>query len=88
MVETNKELFEKFKNVHTAYIKDYKTHEEEFNKVGKEVMEKVLHYENRLCAKTQNSGYGKYSTNLSEKFREVIRKQYPLIDFVGTKRSG
>ena len=39
--------------------------------------------ENKLCSTSEKAGYGGYTTNLSEKFWQEVRKSYPLIDYVG-----
>lgn len=87
MIENNQSLFSDFQQIHDKYAKDSKAHQDQFNAEGKKVMDVIRDYENRLCGTQERGGYGMYSSNLSEKFWEVIRKQYPLIDFVGAKVS-
>jgi hypothetical protein len=36
-----------------------------------------------LCGKSENSGYGKFSTSLSDKFWGEVRKYVPEVDNVG-----
>ena len=85
MVSKNRELFIMFKIVHDQYATDPETFKEEFNRLGSQVVPIIQEYENILCAKSENSGYGKYSTKLAEKFQEEVKKNYPRIDFVGIK---
>jgi hypothetical protein len=62
---------------------DPSKYEEEFNKIGKEVLGVVREYENRLCADTERGKFIKYSSGLAEKFQEEVRKNFPSIDKVG-----
>ncbi len=83
MMADHKKEFEEFLKIHELFKTDQKKWSEKFNEVGKPVMEYVLNAEKRLCSKMENSGHANYSTNLSEKFREEVKKHFPLIDFVG-----
>jgi hypothetical protein len=85
MQEMHKELFTKFDAMHARYLKDPVSHQEEFNKIGAEVMDIIRQYERKLVGSTERGGYGKFSTNLSDKLWGAIRKIYPKIDFVGVK---
>ena len=85
MVEDNRELFEEFGLVHAKYALDQAEWQEEFNRVGGEVMEVVREYEDRLCRHSEKGKYARYSANLSEKFRGELKKDYPMVDFVGVK---
>lgn len=84
MLEYNKELFDEFKEIHDKYSMDQKKWQEEFNKIGEKVLSVIRKYENNLCGKSEGGKYGKFSSNLSEKFWEMIRAYFPKIDFVGT----
>ena len=83
MVAKNPELFAKFLKVHEAYKKDQDKHKAEFDELGKPVLRLIEDAENRLCSKMEGAGRGKFSANLAEKFRDEIRKRFPLIDLVG-----
>lgn len=87
MIETNKELFEKFETIHHKYALSQEAHQGEFNKIGGEVMEVVREFEDKLCNRSESNGYGKYSSNLAEKFQNEVRKLYPHIDSVGIIRT-
>jgi hypothetical protein len=87
MVEDHKELFSQFKVVHDTYKTNRKQFQEEFNKIGKEVMEIIREYEDRLCAGMERGIYGKYSDKVAEKFWNRIKKDYPLIELVGVEIS-
>ena len=50
MVEENKELFDKFAELHTDYGMANDKFQEEFNKEGEKILSVVHEWENRLCA--------------------------------------
>jgi sugar-specific transcriptional regulator TrmB len=85
MLEENQLLFNEFKSVHDRYTKEKETLEEPFHDLGNKILRVIRRYENELCAKSENSGFGKFSSNLSEKFWEEIRAYFPHIDLVKLK---
>jgi hypothetical protein len=85
MLEENRELFDNFKQVHDAFVLAPDANKERFNSVGSEVLDVIRDWERRLCGKTESGQYGKFSSNLSQKFWDEIRKLYKKIDFVGIK---
>lgn len=85
MLENHKELFDNFKKIHGDYAKDAKKWQKEFNEEGEKVLAIIRRYENLLCAHSESGKYGKFSTNLADKFWEAVRKYLPKIDFVGLK---
>lgn len=85
MLSKNRELFIKFKITHDLYENDKKLWTEQFNREGKQVLEIIRDYENRLCGHSESGQYSKFSANLAEKFWSEVRKNYPKIDFVGVK---
>jgi gamma-glutamylcysteine synthetase len=85
MLAENEELFERFRCVHEAYAINHEANQMRFNEVGGEVLKLVQQTEARLCRQTEKGGYGRYSTNLAEKFRDLIRKEFGKIDMVGVK---
>jgi hypothetical protein len=87
MTKEHADLFDKFKAVHDQYRLDRKTHQNEFNQLGKQIMEIIREFENRLCAGMERGMYGKFSDKVSEKFWDRIKKDYPLIELVGVEIS-
>jgi hypothetical protein len=83
MMAQNKQLFEEFKTIHDQYSQDPKSHQDKFNEVGADVLDVIRRYENRLCSKTEGSGFGKFSSNLADKFRAEVKAYFPKIDSVG-----
>lgn len=85
MLSQNKELFTEFKKIHDQYAQDPARFRLDYNRVGEKVMEVIRRYESRLCGKAENSGFGKFTGSLAEKFWAIIKKDYPLIDEVGLR---
>lgn len=93
MLTKNQELFEEFKRIHNLYEeqalqasaneKEPNKYQKEFDEIGRDVQDVVRRYENILCGKSEGSGYGKFSTQLAEKFHLEIKKVFPKIDCVG-----
>ena len=84
MIGNNKEKFLRFKILHDQYKADRKL-ESEFNKEGVEILKIIKDYESRLCNTSENSGFGVFSSKLTEKYWTLIRRDYPLIDLIGVK---
>ena len=80
MIDENKLLFSEFKKYHDLLDSGDGSVREEFNEIGRKVQRVVRRYENELCAKSENSGFGRYSENLSEKFWFEVRQYLPKID--------
>jgi hypothetical protein len=83
MLDTEKELFQEFGEIHLKYSGDQDKYQEEFNKVGEKVLVIVRDWENKLCRQSEKAGFGSYTTGLAEKFQEEVKKFFPLIDHVG-----
>ena len=83
MLSQNKELFESFKKVHDKYSQDQKVWRAKYNEEGEKIMTIIRRYESRLCGRSEGSGFGKFTGGLSEKFWNLVRKEFPLIDEVG-----
>ena len=83
MLNQNEELFDKFRKVHDLYAINPKAHQKQFDEIGRDVQDIIRRYENRLCAQTEGSGNGKYSTNLSEKFQSEVKSVFPKINSIG-----
>lgn len=87
MVEQNKEAFDAFRPVHDKYTLKPDLNQEEFNNEGAKILDIVQKYENKLCAHSEGGMYGKYSTQLADKFRGEVRKVFPKFDFIGVSFS-
>lgn len=82
MVKNNNQLFTEFRKVHDKVESD-KSLKKDFNKIGEEVIEVIRIYVDDLCRTSEGSGYGNYTSKLSDKFWNEVRKEFPLIDDVG-----
>ena len=85
MLEEHTELFDTFTQVHGAFTLNPDANKARFNELGSEVLDIIREYERILCGKTESGQYGKFSSNLSQKFWDEVRKVYPKIDFVGIR---
>src|SRR5687768_8226473 len=57
MLLENKADFDKFRAIHADYGMDEESHQDEFNKVGAEILKIVNEWENKLCAHSEKAGY-------------------------------
>lgn len=87
MLTQNIDLFEQFKKVHDSYIKNPNQYKNEFDQLGFEIQDVIRRYENILCGKSENGGYGRFTSNLSEKFHQEVKKIFPKIDSIGLEIS-
>lgn len=87
MLSANQTEFAKFKEIHDLFATNRMKYQDEFNRRGGVVMEIIHDWEKRLCSRMEGGQNGRYSANLSEKFKDEIRKVYPKIDLVGVKLS-
>lgn len=83
MIDENKKLFDEFFRIHEEYVHNPNVSQTKFNEVGRRVQDVIHDYERRLCGKTEGGKFSKFSTKLSEKFWEIIRKDFPKIDYIG-----
>lgn len=85
MVDQNKALFNVFMTIHDKYVSDQTKFQAEFNEVGGKILELAKIWEDKLCQKSEGGGYGKFSHNLVDKFRDLLKKDFAYIDFVGCR---
>ncbi len=83
MIDANRGLFDHFMDLHDRYQKDPNRYQTEFNEEGQKVMDVIRDWEGKLCGKSERSNYGTYSPKLAQKFWELVRADFPKIDFVG-----
>ena len=83
LYKTTKEAFDKFTNAHFEYSIDQDKNQEMFNTEGEKINLIIHEYEDRLCKHSEGAGFGKYTSNLAEKFQDEVRSHFPLIDHVG-----
>lgn len=83
MLDSERDLFAKFEQIHEQFKKDEPKYQAEFNEIGAKVMEVIQEWEKRLCQFSEKGVNAKYSANLAEKFWEEVRDRYSHIDLVG-----
>jgi len=83
MVSENKEAFAKFTQIHFEYSIDNDKNQEKFNQEGDKINQIIHEYEDRLCKHSEGAGFGKFTSNLAEKFQDEVRSHFPLIDHIG-----
>ena len=85
MLQVNAAVFKEFKTIHDAYLADPQIWQEAFNEKGREIIPIIARWENSLCAKSESGKYGKFSSNLAEKFRSEVKAHFSHIDYIGKK---
>lgn len=85
MIGENKELFDNFTNIHEAYVLNPQMNQAKFNQIGSEVLDVIREYERKLCGNMNAGKYGAFSSNLSQKFWDEMRKVFRKIDFIGAQ---
>lgn len=83
MITNEKAAFDSFTKLHMQYSLDQDGLQEKFNEEGEKIVAIIREWENKLCSTSDKAGYGGYTSNLSEKFWQEVKKIYPLIDHVG-----
>jgi hypothetical protein len=86
MIHDNQALFDRFQIIHDAFALNENENRDEFNEVGKEVMNIVRKYEDILCRRSEETGHGGYTTALAEKFQNEVRKNFPKVDSIGIRK--
>lgn len=87
MLSENKALFDEFKQIHDRYGMEQDNLQDEFNKIGAKVQSAIRSYEDKLCGRSEGSGYASYTGGLAQKFQDEVRKAFPFIDSVGIIRT-
>jgi len=85
MVKENQKLFDNFKEVHDKFKQDRPKWSDEYNEVGRDVVDVMRDWERRLCSAMGKGQFSQYSYRLADKFKDAVRKDFELIDLVGVK---
>ena len=75
MISGNSELFAELK------MKSRKPSSPEFREVQLKMLRIIRRNEDILCKKTENTRYSSFSTGLADRFWELVRADYPEIDY-------
>jgi hypothetical protein len=73
MLENNSEIFEALKKAKRGTA--------EFKESQRAALRIVRKNEDILCKRTENTKFTNFSTGLADKFMELVRANYPEIDF-------
>ncbi len=88
MCEKNASIFAEFDQVHTQFAhQSSPTAATKFHSLGRDVRDIIYSWERRLCAGMERGVNGQYSRGVSQKFWDLVKKRWPLIDQVGLKIS-
>lgn len=74
--------FKEFRKVHDDFANN-KASQGEFNVIGRKIQDIIRDYEDRLCGHSESSQYGKFSSTLADKFWDLLRTEFPKIDYIG-----
>lgn len=85
MISNNEELFSQFREVHDKFLEESDKYRKEFNEIGEQVVELIREGIDELCRTSEGAGFSRYSSNLSEKFWNEVRSEFPAIDEVGVE---
>ena len=75
--------YTKFIKAHQDFSSNPDENRGEFNRIGRDFVSLVRAYERRLCGGMEKSNNSVYSAKVSEKYWQLIREEFPLIDQVG-----
>lgn len=85
MWETHKTLLSEFLDTHDKFKSDRKKYSKEYNDKGKAVREIMEEWDARLCQQMERGQNAVFSSKVSEKFWNEVKKDFPLIEFVGVE---
>lgn len=83
LVQNNRTLLAQFKPVHDRLAAGDNSATNDFHRLGRDVLDAIRSYERRLCSGMERTNNSVYSNQVAEKYWQLIRKDYPLIDQVG-----
>ncbi len=81
----HKDILGAFLDIHDKYKKDRKNNQKLFNEEGKKVREVIEDWDQRLCKQMEKGSNGVFSSKVSEKFWNEVKKDFPLIELVGAQ---
>ncbi len=84
MSDQNVDLLARFDQIHHQFQTQANPEvAAQFHAVGRDVRDLIYSWERRLCAGMERGVHGQYSQGVSQKFWDLVRRRYPLIDQVG-----
>lgn len=85
MIDEHRALFDNFAKIHQQFEQDQSQHAAAFHQLGQQVLDVVRDYDRRLCAAMGRGIYSVYADKLSQKFWDLVRKDFSKIDLIGVK---
>lgn len=83
MCDENKDVFAEFQFIHDLYQQNKHANQVVFNEQGTIVRRIIEDWDRKLCSRMERGKNATYSARLSQKFWELVRHRFPMIDFVG-----
>ena len=85
MWDENKQIFSNFLAIHDQFKTNQKKYSKEFNEQGKQIRELIEEWDKRLCQQMEKGNNGVFSSKVSEKFWNEVKKDFPLIELIGVE---
>lgn len=85
MMDQHQTEFNAFQAVHDGYKTDRKKWSQQFHSDGKRLIDIIREWEERLCSGMERGQNAVYSSKVSEKFWDEIKKRFSHIELVGVK---
>jgi hypothetical protein len=80
MLQSNKQLFADYNELLAKYDSDNTRYAQELSEMQRKLLRIIKNTENGLCARTENTGRGNYSTALADKFWNEVRTLFPRVE--------
>lgn len=89
MWDTQKQILREFADAHDAYKKNQKdkSAKKNFDDTGKVALEIMREWDARLCQQMEKGSNNVFSSKVSAKFWDEVKKDFPLVDLVGVEIS-
>jgi hypothetical protein len=89
MWEAHKNDLASFQEIHDQYQGNQRdiTLKQKFDQIGKSIRTIMEEWDARLCQQMEKGKNSVFSSKVSEKFWTEVKKDFPLIDFVGVEVS-
>jgi phage-related protein len=83
MIKNNKEEFENFRKLQHKYLQNPSLHQKELNQKGLVIQQIVYQWQDKLCNRSESTGYASFTSSLAEKFISEVQKEFPHFSSIG-----
>jgi len=83
MIKNNSEAFDSFKKIHDAYALNPDALQEKLNQEGTKIQRIVFEWQDKLCNRSEGTGYASFTGSLAEKFIGEVQKKFPHFNSIG-----